>query len=68
MILRIVARDFVAGVETENGVVRDAAPVIRYMLGWPHGKVLNFCYLKGWSVAELDSRHVKAECGLQHQN
>lgn len=54
MILRIVAQDFVAGVEIENGVVRDAAPVIHYMLGWPDAKVLDFCYLKGWSASEFD--------------
>jgi hypothetical protein len=53
MMLRIVAPKFVAGVEIENGMVSDAAPIVDYMLGWPHSKVSNFCYLKGWSVTAL---------------
>ena len=50
MMLRIIAPHFVAGAEIENGIVSDAAPIIHYMLGWPHTQVLNFCYLKRWLV------------------
>ena len=62
--LRIVAPNFVAGVEIENGLVRDAAPIVHYMLGWPHSKVSNFCYLKGWSVTELHRRRAASDLKL----
>jgi len=45
----ITAPHFVAYVDIDAGVVIDAAPIVRYMIGWGYFKVLGYCQRKGWS-------------------
>jgi hypothetical protein len=46
-LVRIVAPHFVAGLETD-GVVRRAAPIIRYMIGWTDDGVRDYVARRGW--------------------
>ena len=52
MLIRITAPHFVAGAITEVGIGNDyvakAAPIIRYMKGWPVYKVKAYCAKKRW--------------------
>jgi len=48
--MRIEGHRFVAGVVLSNGRVIDAAPIIRFMMGWTDIKVLEYCRKKGWKV------------------
>lgn len=51
-LLQITAPHFTAGVVIVDGVVTDAAPIVNYMRGWYHSRVLNYCQRKGWGVTE----------------
>jgi hypothetical protein len=54
MLLRIEAPHFVAGIVAENYVVRQAAPILRYMVGWRTLRVWDYCRKKNWSVTCLE--------------
>lgn len=47
-LVRVSAPHFVAGFETD-GVVRNAAPILRYMLGWTNQRVAQYLTRKGWT-------------------
>ena len=47
---QITAPYFCAGIITTEKVVRAAAPIVKYMVGWPMGKVERYCEQKGWSL------------------
>jgi hypothetical protein len=49
-LVRIVAPHFVAGFETD-GIVRRAAPIIKYMVGWSDDKVRQYVKKKGWRAS-----------------
>ncbi len=53
-LVRIVAPHFVAGFETD-GVVRRAAPIIRYMLGWSDARARSYIASKGWKASRIDT-------------
>ena len=48
--IRIVAPHFVAGVVLEHGHVIEAAPIVRYMIGWPADVVCRYCQKQGWEA------------------
>lgn len=50
MLFTIEARHFYVGVWIENGIVQEAPPIVRYMVGWPQTKVLNYCRVKRWKL------------------
>jgi len=54
-LVRIVAPHFVAGLETD-GVVRRAADIIGYMVGWPDERVRAYIYRKGWQASIITLR------------
>lgn len=39
---------FCAGVVLQDAIVVAAAPVVRYMLGWPAERVIRYGVRKGW--------------------
>lgn len=49
-LVRVVAPHFVAGFETD-GVVRRAAPIIKYMLGWSNERARAYITSKGWTAS-----------------
>ena len=49
-LVRIVAPHFVAGLETD-GIVRRAAPIIAYMVGWPDDRVREYVKAQGWKAS-----------------
>lgn len=49
MLLQITAPHFCAGlVANSSYVVQEAAPIIRYMVGWRTLRVWQYCTRKGW--------------------
>lgn len=50
MLLRIEAPHFVAGLVVEEGRVKSAAPILRYMVGWTRSRVAFYCHSKGWRI------------------
>lgn len=48
--LRIVAPHFVAAVVV--GV--QAAPIVKYMLGWSEARIREYCFWKGWEVEKVN--------------
>lgn len=48
-LIRITAPYLVAGFEFD-GVVRRAAPIIRYMTGWSQERVAAYATRKGWQL------------------
>lgn len=47
-LIRIDAHYFVAGVVLTKGHVVRAAPIVKYMLGWPEGRVISYISRKRW--------------------
>ena len=50
MLIRIVAPYFVAGIVLEEGVVIEAAPIVRYMMGWSGMRVRSYAKRKHWTA------------------
>ena len=48
--LVIDAPHFYAGVILGNGCVIEAAPILRYMVGWTEARVRGYCARKGWTI------------------
>jgi hypothetical protein len=46
---RVVAPHFVAGFESD-GVVRRAAPILGYSVGWSELRAMNYFRKKGWQI------------------
>lgn len=47
----ISAPHFVAGLElNKENVCINAAPIIKYMIGWDAMRIIEYCKKKGWSV------------------
>src|SRR3546814_17586842 len=63
-LVRIEAPYFVAGVETENGVVIRAAPILSYMRGWEADRVLSYAVRKDWAANQLKENQL----GLHAKN
>jgi hypothetical protein len=49
MLVRIVAPHFVAGLETD-GIVRRAAPILRYLVGKTDEEAATYIRSKGWQI------------------
>lgn len=51
-LVRVVAPHFVAGFETD-GVVRRAAPILRYLIGWSDDRTRRYIVGKGWRASVI---------------
>lgn len=51
---RIVAPHFNAGIVVFNNVVREAAPILKYMTGWHIAQVRSYCGKNGWKVSTIE--------------
>lgn len=49
MLARITAPHFCAGLVFDGNMrVIEAAPILRYMIGWSAGRVIDYCSRKHW--------------------
>lgn len=48
-LVRVVAPHFVAGFVTD-GAISFAAPILKYMLGWPDDRARSYIASKGWNA------------------
>jgi hypothetical protein len=62
ILVRIVAPHFVAGLET-NGVVRRAAPIMHYMVGWPDDRVRAYVKEPAWKTSVVADPQI-----IQHED
>lgn len=53
LLARIVAPHFVAGIVLEGTTVVEAAPIVRYMVGWSAKRVHAICLDKKWTIARV---------------
>jgi hypothetical protein len=51
MIAQITAPHFCAGISFDSAeCVVEAAPIVRYMIGWSRQRVRDYCRSKNWSA------------------
>lgn len=50
MLVQITAPHMCSGIILEDDVVTEAAPIVRYMVGWNRDRVRDYCRQKGWNV------------------
>lgn len=48
--LTITAPHFKTCVAMQDGVVAEAAPILKYMTGWDEGALYEYCSQKEWDV------------------
>jgi hypothetical protein len=54
MLARITAPHFVAGIALgTDDRVTEAAPIVRYMLGWDRDRVREFVRGRGWRIERI---------------
>ena len=53
---QIMAPHFCAGFVMKEDVVVNAAPIIRYMMGWSYRKVQAYCQKKNWQLTAIKYR------------
>jgi hypothetical protein len=56
MLAQIKAPHFTAGIVLADGKVATAAPIVKYMVGWPRGKVRDYCKQKKWQIEIVKER------------
>lgn len=49
VLVRITGPWFVAGLVAEDGRVIEAAPILKYMMGWTGRQVRLYCEQRGWT-------------------
>lgn len=59
-LVRVVAPHFVAGFETD-GVVRRAAPILRYLVGKTNDEARAYIARKGWRASIVPPIHPASE-------
>ena len=55
-IYQITAPYFTAGLVVCDGKVKDAAPIIRYMIGWTKEKMAGYAQRHFWKVVEVKAQ------------
>lgn len=50
VLAQITAPHFCAGLVLKDDVVSEAAPIIKYMVGWSRDKVRNYTRHKNWKA------------------
>lgn len=53
LLIRISNNRFVAAVDVRRGLVVNAAPILRYMLGWNESRVVIYANSKRWQVLKM---------------
>ena len=48
-LITIDAPHFNAGIVARDGIVIEAAPIVRYMIGWDGKRVVDYCRAHGWT-------------------
>lgn len=56
MLAQITAPYFCAGIFLVDGVVTEAAPIVKYMRGWSRDKVRDYCHQKMWHIAIVNQQ------------
>lgn len=53
---QITAPYFCAGIDFKGTlIVKEAAPIIKYMKGWTLQKVSNYCLCKRWTLKQINT-------------
>lgn len=57
--ISVNAPHFCAGLELRENKVVNAAPILKYMMGWNEEKVISYCKKKDWNVCRTFRDHLK---------
>ena len=60
IVYQITAPYFTAGLVLIQGIVTDAAPIIRYMLGWQEARMKRYVAHKSWEIEETTPKRKAA--------
>lgn len=52
-LVRICSPHFVAGILVSRRRVIEAAPIVRYMVGWSSERVIAYCKRKHWTAKRI---------------
>lgn len=58
MLVRVEAPHFVAGAVLQDGVVTEAAPILKYAVGWTRERLRDYVRSKGWMAKIVVTRDV----------
>lgn len=58
-LIRITSNHFCAGAIVKDGVVMQAAPILKYMRGWTIRRVRTYCKIKDWDCEGYDELGTK---------
>jgi len=53
MLVEVSARYFCAGIIIENGLIREAAPILAWSIGKDYDYFKRYALSKGWRIVEL---------------
>jgi len=53
---KVNAPHFCAGLEIHDVMVYNAAPILKYMIGWTADRVRRYCQSKGWTFEILEEK------------
>lgn len=59
MLAQIKAPHFTAGIVLTNDVVTEAAPIVKYMIGWGRNYVRHYCTQKRWEISVVKEKAQK---------
>ena len=51
LLAQIRAEKFTVGIVLRNGRVIEAAPIVKYMVGWKRDSVRSYCVLRRWEIS-----------------
>jgi hypothetical protein len=56
MLVRIDSGYFCAGVILTNNICTEAAPIVKYMIGWAKSRIVRYAQGKGWEI-QIEERY-----------
>jgi hypothetical protein len=62
-LIQIHSKYFTAGIVLEGDTVVRAAPIIKWMIGWPRQRVIDYSFMKGWNWFYCSGRVDNMEAG-----
>jgi hypothetical protein len=54
VLMRVIAPHFVAGVVVRGAAIVEAAPIVRYMIGWNGRRFARYCGERRWRFEVVD--------------
>ena len=56
MLVQVTAPHFCAGIILKDGIVTEAAPILRWAIGWRRARLSEYFREKGWKAIVVNER------------